>query len=275
MMPKAKKKYEMTDKTKVVAGVTLHRIRALVDIAAFGIEAGDVGGWIESEINLSQDGDAWVADNARISGGARVFGGARIYDDARIYDGAQIFGGAQIYGNARVDGDAWVFGGAQIYGNARIDDGARVFGGAQIYGNARVDGDAWVAGNARIYAGARVCGGARIHGEARVYGEAQIYGGAQIYGEAQIYGGAQIYGNARIYAPIICATRTDGYTFVVAHDQNYIVRIIAGCRYLTLDEARHHWTKTRGGTRLGAESLALIDHLERMAKLQGWPEPKR
>ncbi|MGH6691902.1 MAG: hypothetical protein ACREF4_14630 [Gammaproteobacteria bacterium] len=44
----------------------------------------------------------------------------------------------------------------------------------------------------------------------------------------------------------------------------------AGCRRFTLSEARAHWLQTRGGTRLGNESLALIDHLEGMALLAGW-----
>ena len=41
------KKYELTDETKIVNGVTLYRIRALVAIAAIGVAAGDLGGWIE------------------------------------------------------------------------------------------------------------------------------------------------------------------------------------------------------------------------------------
>jgi hypothetical protein len=37
-----------------------------------------------------------------------------------------------------------------------------------------------------------------------------------------------------------------------------------------MEKAREHWIKTRGGTPLGDESLALVDHLERMARIQGW-----
>ena len=61
------KKYELTNEAKVEFGVTLHRIRALVDIERWEIKAGDLGGWIESEANLSQEHDAWVSDEARVS----------------------------------------------------------------------------------------------------------------------------------------------------------------------------------------------------------------
>lgn len=64
------KKYEFTGETKVMAGVTLKRIRALI---SFGFVAkGEIGGFIEDEKNLSHGGNAWVTDNARVTGNAWV-----------------------------------------------------------------------------------------------------------------------------------------------------------------------------------------------------------
>ena len=59
-------KYELTDETKVFYGVTLHRIRALTAVGVLAA-AGQLGGWVESEKNLEQSGDAWVSGNARVS----------------------------------------------------------------------------------------------------------------------------------------------------------------------------------------------------------------
>jgi hypothetical protein len=56
----------------------LYRIRALRDIPRHGVEPGDLGGFVESEKNLSQDGDAWVYGGARVFDGAQVCGGAVI-----------------------------------------------------------------------------------------------------------------------------------------------------------------------------------------------------
>ena len=97
-------------------------------------------------------------------------------------------------------------------------------------------------------------------------------GSAWVYGEAQVYGSAWVYGEARVYGANITATRSDNYTFTVAPTPEG-PRIMAGCRYFTFEEAREHWTKTRGGTPLGDESLALVDHLERMATIRGFIEP--
>ena len=125
---------------------------------------------------------------------------------------------------------------------------------------AQVSGNAWVSGNAQVY------------GNARVYGDAWVYGNAQVYGDARVYGNAWVSGDARVSGMNITAVRSDGYTFTVAPTPEG-ARIIAGCRYFTFDEARLHWTKTRVGTSLGDESLALVDHLERMAVIRGFLEP--
>ena len=53
-------KYELTTTTHPSAP-WLRQIRALVDIPAADVVAGDLGGWVESLDNLSQDGSAWVS----------------------------------------------------------------------------------------------------------------------------------------------------------------------------------------------------------------------
>lgn len=87
-------KYEFTGETKIVKGVTLHRIRAL---KSFGeIREGDIGGWIEAERNLS------IYDTAWVFGQAQVYGNAFVAEGATVDDRAQIRGNASIYGNAGI-----------------------------------------------------------------------------------------------------------------------------------------------------------------------------
>ena len=80
------KKYELTNETKTLAGGTvLHRIRALRDIPRFGVKAGELGGFIEKENNLSQDGDAWVFCNANVYGNAEVYDNSKAYGDTWVF----------------------------------------------------------------------------------------------------------------------------------------------------------------------------------------------
>ena len=97
-------KYELTNES--LDG--LYRIRALRDIPRYGVKAGDLGGWVESEKNLSQDGECWVGGSALVYGHAQVTGNALVDGDARVYENAWVGG------SARVRGDAWIVGRAHV-----------------------------------------------------------------------------------------------------------------------------------------------------------------
>ena len=82
------KKYKLTTETLQFAGRTLHRIKAVKDFDS--IKAGEFGGWIENEKNLSQDDNAWI------------YGDAMVFDNAEVYDNAKVYGNAAIKGDAKV-----------------------------------------------------------------------------------------------------------------------------------------------------------------------------
>ena len=65
------RKYEITDIQHPV-NARLHRIKALIDILRWGVKAGDLGGYIQSENNLSQIGDCWVTGNGKVTDNGRV-----------------------------------------------------------------------------------------------------------------------------------------------------------------------------------------------------------
>ncbi len=167
----AMRKYELTSETMTLDGVTLHRIRALTNFA--DVTAGDLGGWIEKEENLSQDGDAWVGGVAKVYGSARVCENAMVYENARVYENAQ------------------------VCGSARISENAMVFGNARVCESAGVYSEAWVAGNAIVAGNARVCDYAGVGGDARVGGHDRIGGYATVCGNAA---NAAEYGEDPVYA---------------------------------------------------------------------------
>lgn len=84
-------------------GRKLFRIEATKDLKKHNVKAGDIGGYIEKESNLS--GNAWVYDNAKVFGDAKVYGNAKVCGNAWVYGNAKVFGDAWVYGNAKVCGD--------------------------------------------------------------------------------------------------------------------------------------------------------------------------
>ena len=72
-------KYLLTNESITFKGVKLRRIRAVKDIRSdFDelIQSGCLGGWIESEENLSHAGLCWVHADAKVYGKAQVLGDA-------------------------------------------------------------------------------------------------------------------------------------------------------------------------------------------------------
>ena len=197
---------------------TLYRIRALKDFA--NVKAGDIGGFIESESNLSQEGDAWIYDNARIFGNARISGNARIWGNVRIYGDAKIYRDAEIYG------DAWIHDNVVIRGNARIF------------------GDAVIRGNARIYDNARIYGDAEIFGDAMISGNAEIYGNALIYGNARIWGNAEIMSRSHILTIGNIGSRNGTTTFFTGADGK--IYVACGCFRGDIDKFEEAVQKTHG-----------------------------
>lgn len=124
------KKYKLTNKTINHNGFTLYRIKALRD---FGdVDAGDLGGYIQSEDNLSHEGDCWVYDRALVYRDAWVSG------DACVLDNAKVFGSGKVYRDAKVYGDAVVAGYCQVHGDAKI------YGNTRLYGNRKVDDNSMI-----------------------------------------------------------------------------------------------------------------------------------
>ena len=205
------KKYEFTGETKAFNGTTLHRIRALKD---FGdVAAGDLGGWIKGEENLSHDGRCWVSGDAQVSG------------DAKVYGDAQVYGNAWVSGDARVSGNAWVFGDAWVSGDARVFGNAWISGAARVSGDARVSGNAWISGNAEVY------------------GYIHVYGNARVDGDAEIKAPKDTFWTSMI------GSRYGTTTFFRCVDGK--VRVTCGCFYGDLDEFLAKVQETHGDNKHG------------------------
>lgn len=157
-VPVVERKYEMLPATRSEsAGVALYRIRALRDFG--NVKAGELGGFIASERNLSHFGHCWIGD------------------DARVYDGAVVSEDARVFGFACIDGHARVGDKAQVLGNARIRENGRVFRNAIVFDDAIVAGHAQVRDNALVFGRAMLSGFVRVLGEAHVSGDARLSGG--------------------------------------------------------------------------------------------------
>ena len=139
------KKYEITDIAHPVYP-ELHRIRALRQVRE-DVPAGELGGFVQSEANLSQGNDeAWLYDDSVSRDEACVCDDARLYEQAMAQDLALARGSVIMYGNAIACDNAIVTGGricngALVCGNARVRENTVTHIAPVVAGHCVVMGD--------------------------------------------------------------------------------------------------------------------------------------
>ena len=118
--------------------------------------------------------------------------------------------------------------------------------GPMVPGSASIGEEAWIGDLAAI------CDSAMI-GERATIGERAWIGHSAWIGERAWIGK---------WATVQTIRRTDGYWFALVPLESGDWRVTARCRDFTPAEGREHWTRTRGGTPLGAETLAILDYFD-------------
>lgn len=98
------KKYELTDITIEFEGRKLYRIIALKDF--FDVKKGDIGGYVQSEDNLSQEGDCWVYDQAKCMDNARMFDNSKIYDSSKMFDNSEMHDNSKMHDHSKMFDDS-------------------------------------------------------------------------------------------------------------------------------------------------------------------------
>ena len=198
------KKYELTEESQEIGGILLsykanvYRIRALRD---FGdVKKGDLGGFIQKERNLSQEGDCWVYDTSM------VYGNAEVRDNAKVSGDSWVFRHACISGNASVGLDSRIHGSACVTKNACVSNGCDIGGNslmtdnAVIYNHVRIGGHVIIRGNAEISKWVTIDDYVNVSGSAKIYG-GYLYNNTKISGKSVLYN-VNVRGNSNISVDI-------------------------------------------------------------------------
>lgn len=160
------KKYKLTDETIEFNGVKLHRIEALRDFSV--VKKGDKGGFVQSEKNLSHDGDCWI------------YAEAKVFNDAYVSGDAICIGYSMIYENARVTYNAKILSYSKVHGNSNILGNACICNNSNVYDRACIRGNAFIINDSTVHENALVCGNSVVSGTSIVRGNSIVSGSAEI-----------------------------------------------------------------------------------------------
>lgn len=227
------KKFELTTNTQTFLNKTLYQIRAM---RSFGdVRAGDLGGWVEKEKNLSHEGNAWI------------------YGDAMATDDSNVRGDAKLSGNAWISEQATVTERSRVFGNARMMDNSGASGNALIFDNAYLHGNAWATNNVRVFGSAKLLGNTAVYDNSIICGKAFIKNIERIEGNACISKTSDImsFNGVGSSCGILTAMRAS----------NGGILIMRGCFHGTIDEFAAAVEETHGASKFGSEYRLLVQFI--------------
>lgn len=142
------KKYKLTDESFNINNKRVYRIQAVCSF--FDVEEGDLGGFVESEKNLSHSGDCWIYDDSVACGKARVSDCGQMHDLSFATDNAKITISGCLSENASIHGDVIVSDRANLSGDAVAKGNVKFLDECCVSGSVTIDGSAIIAGKTRI-----------------------------------------------------------------------------------------------------------------------------
>jgi len=112
------------------------RIKALKSFGS--VEKGDIGGYVTSEKNLSQDGNCWVFDKAEMHNKSRLFDDAKMYDESKMYNESKMLNFAEMYDNAEMHNESEMHNNSRMCKNAALFDNAKMYDCTEISENSEL-----------------------------------------------------------------------------------------------------------------------------------------
>lgn len=133
----------ISDGETSIVEIKLYRIQALKTFTKPGgcnpvVHVGELGGYVEVEDNLSQDGNCWLFDKARVKDGGKVLDDAIVYDKCLVSKNSIIRGRSVVGGHCFVTNQSVIID-SRLEGNVIVNGHSTIHSGAYLYGEIGVD----------------------------------------------------------------------------------------------------------------------------------------
>lgn len=188
------KKYRLIESDRMHNVQKLYRIQALRDFTTVNdteVKAGDLGGFVSGEHNLSHEGNCWVANSAEIRDNAFVSENAYVGGVSFLNNSVKVFGNALII-------RGHFYNNVKIYDNAFVGIKGWIADDVEVFGNAAITGkDTTISGKVKIFDNAKI--GGNCLGTINISDSVQIYGKSQISPNCDLGGNIHISGDAVIH----------------------------------------------------------------------------
>ena len=181
------RKYEITDITMRFEGRTLYRIRALKNFS--NVKKGNLGGWVSSEDNLSQEGDCWIYDEAKCMDNARMHDNSKMYNNSVMYEYSAMHGNSKMCNNSKMYDDSEMHDDSRMYDHSMMYDHSKMYDHSEMndysimYNNSEMHGYSKMRDNSTMYNNSKIYDYSIMHGNSTMYEDSEMHDEEVLYGK--------------------------------------------------------------------------------------------
>ena len=195
------RKYELTNITMEFGIKTLYRIRALKDFS--DVKRGELGGWVSSENNLSQEGNCWIYDEAKCMDNARMYDDSCMYGYSEMYDSSRMHGDSKMYNYSEMHNSSRMYGYSKMYDSSEMHDSSTMYGNSIMYGNSMMCGNSRMFDYSEMFDDSAMYGNSTMNGYSIMFGNSEMYGDSEMHDHSRMYGDSILKDEEKLYGELI------------------------------------------------------------------------
>ena len=181
-------KYELirldTNTTEYKDGLR-YRVKALKDFGS--VKKGDIGGFVTNEHNLSQDGNCWIYDDAKI------------FDSSEIYNNAKMFNNSKMFDNSRMYDDSRMFDDCEMHDNSEMCDNSKMFDNSRMFDNSIMHDNSKMHNNSKMFDNSIMYNNSEMYNNSKMLNNSRMYDNSVMYNNSKMFDKSKMYNDSRMY----------------------------------------------------------------------------
>ena len=195
------KKYEITDITMEFGIKTLYRIRALKDFS--DVKKGDLGGWVSSEDNLSQEGNCWIYNEAKCMDNAKMYNNSTMHDYSEMYDYSIMRGDSEMHSYTEMHDYAIMYSCSKMYGCSEMYDSSTMHGNSTMYGNSMMCDYSRMFDNSEMFDNSAMYEYSVMNGYSIMFDSSEMHDRSEMHDHSKMYGDSILKDKEKLYGELI------------------------------------------------------------------------
>ena len=191
------KKFELSNITMEYKGRTLYRIKATKDFS--DVNKGDLGGWVQYEENLSQQGNCWLYDDSKCMDESRVTDNSIMRDFTEMYNCSKMHDYSKMYDYSKMCGCSEMYNFTEIHGYSKMCDSSKIHDYSKMYAYTEMHDSSEMYDYSEMHGSSEMYDYSEMHNYSKMYSDSIIYDYSKMYDHARMFADSAMFGASEMH----------------------------------------------------------------------------